>query len=104
MLRLQDRDPALGGSIHVSHILSGRCVAKIERATDMEAGLQACAPGLLCVMLRGQRERLPSWRPSAHGADPKRACAQDVTSIFFNEERGELYVGNKYGVLYVYSQ
>ena len=29
---------------------------------------------------------------------------QDVTSIYFNEERNELYVGNRTGVLYVWAQ
>ena len=38
--------------------------------------------------------------PSSDASSPP----QDVTSIFFNEERGELYVGSKQGVLFVWAQ
>ena len=53
------------GTINVSHILSGRCVAKIASDGDE---------------------------------------LHDVTSLYFSEERNELYVGNKQGMLHVWSQ
>ena len=58
---------AEGGTINVSHILTGECVAKI-----------------------------------ADGAALK--SLQDVTSIYFNEETDELYVGTRQGILHVWSQ
>lgn len=33
-----------------------------------------------------------------------REALQEVTSIFLNEERNELYVGNRTGLLYVFAQ
>mmetsp|Transcript_71884 Transcript_71884/g.119662 ORF Transcript_71884/g.119662 Transcript_71884/m.119662 type:complete len:439 (-) Transcript_71884:187-1503(-) len=65
--RRQDGDGNGGGTINVSHILTGNCVAKIAEGEPTNA-------------------------------------LQDVTSIYFNEERCELYVGNRHGMLYVWSQ
>ena len=55
-----------GGTINVSSILSGKCVAKLAAGDAL---------------------------PQLH----------DVTSIFYNEERDELYVGTKSGMLYLWS-
>ena len=55
------------GAIHVSHILSGKCVARIPVDTAAES-------------------------------------LGDITSIFFNEDRNELYVGTRRGELHVWAQ
>ena len=60
---------AAAGTINVSHILTGRCVAKITGDT----------------------------------AKGKNAL-HDVTSIFYNEDRNELYVGNRQGMLSIFAQ
>jgi len=51
-------------SIHVSHILSGRCLAKID------------------------------WK----SADPN-----NLTALYYNEERGDIITGNTQGVLHVWT-
>jgi len=61
------------GAIHVSHILTGRCVAK----------LADCSKGSDCAHANALR---------------------DVSSLHFSEERNELYVGDRYGQLHIYTQ
>ena len=61
------------GSVNISEISTGRCLAKIE--TD------------------GDEDR-----------EKERARALDcITALFFNEERNELYTGNKAGLLHVWA-
>jgi hypothetical protein len=60
------------GAIHVSHIRTGRCVARLASCAD-----GGCA--------------------HAH-------VLRDVSALYFSEERNELYVGDRNGLLHVYSQ
>ena len=60
------------GAIHVSHIRTGRCVARLASCVD-----GGCA--------------------HAH-------VLRDVSALYFSEERNELYVGDRNGLLHVYSQ
>jgi len=55
------------GTINISHILTGKCVAKIAEPTEGGA-------------------------------------LRDVTALYFSEERSELYVGNRQGVLHIFRQ
>jgi hypothetical protein len=58
------------GSINVSNILNGSCVARIKTR-----------PG-------NMRDRM---------------ALEDVTALFYNEERNEIYTGNKDGKVHVWS-
>ncbi len=58
------------GSINVSNILNGSCVARIKT------------------------------RP---GNAKDRLALEDVTALFYNEERNEIYTGNKDGKVHVWS-
>ena len=58
------------GSIHVSNILNGKCLAKIN-ARDDDHDTQF--------------------------------ALQDVTALYYNEERNEIYTGTKSGHLHVWS-
>ena len=64
--RRPESDGKPGGTINVSSIMSGKCIAKLAAGEAL---------------------------PQLH----------DVTSIFYNEERDELYVGTKTGMLYLWS-
>lgn len=76
------------GTVHVSHILTGRCVARV------------CPDGA-----DGERDA----RGAGHavcGSHPF-TCEgpmADVTALHFSEERNELYVGNRQGVLHMWRQ
>lgn len=59
------------GTINISSILSGKCLAKIDNDT-MEQSI------------------------------PMNSL-QDVTALFYNEDRNEIYTGNKYGTINVWS-
>ena len=65
--RRPEGDSRQGGTINVSSIMSGRCIAKLAAGESM--------PQL-----------------------------SDVTSIFYNEERDELYIGTKTGHLFMWTQ
>ena len=76
------------GTVHVSHILSGQCVARI--APDGADG-ENDANGLSHVVC---------------GNNPftSESPMSDVTALYFSEERNELYVGNQQGVLHIWRQ
>lgn len=68
------------GAVHISHILSGKCVARLSKSTLAESS-------------------------AGDGDDePLRDMLGDVTAIHFSEERNELNVGSRQGVLHVWSQ
>ncbi|XP_078172221.1 uncharacterized protein LOC144566176 isoform X1 [Carex rostrata] len=75
------------GSINMSNILTGKCIAKIS-ANDPE--LRIC-PGR-----RGENGH-SSIRSTV------REALEDVTALFYDEDRNEIYTGNKYGLVHVWS-
>ena len=90
-------DTRSGGTINISSISSGKCAATLG---GQGSGLRTLP--------------LPLPLPLAPTLTPSRCVAKlaagdampqlhDVTSIFYNEERDELYVGTKSGMLYLWS-
>ncbi|KAJ4762044.1 Transducin/WD40 repeat-like superfamily protein [Rhynchospora pubera] len=75
------------GSINMSNIITGKCIAKIS-ACDPE--LQIRPTG------RGETGR-SSIRSTVHEA------LEDVTALFYDEDKNEIYTGNKYGLVHVWS-
>ncbi|GBG80793.1 hypothetical protein CBR_g31349 [Chara braunii] len=71
-----------GGSINISNILTGKCLAKI-RADDEN------------VRCGGSTKR----SSVAQVAE----TLEDVTALFYDEERNEIYTGNKQGLVHVWS-
>ncbi|CAK9198733.1 unnamed protein product [Sphagnum troendelagicum] len=73
------------GSINISNILTGKCLAKI-RADDPHVGIRprTCANS-------------SNIRSSIHEA------LEDVTALFYDEERNEIYTGNRHGLVHVWS-
>ena len=76
------------GAVHISHILSGKCVARLSKSTHAESSAGD-----------GDDES-----PSGPLAESARDRLGDVTAIHFSEERNELNVGSRQGVLHVWSQ
>ncbi|CAA7052110.1 unnamed protein product [Microthlaspi erraticum] len=79
------------GSINISNILTGKCLAKIK-AND--------APP------KEEEEEECSSSGSRNSKQRKTAVAEaleDITSLFYDEERNEIYTGNRHGFLHVWS-
>ncbi|XP_018677502.1 uncharacterized protein LOC103974900 isoform X1 [Musa acuminata AAA Group] len=75
------------GSINMSNILTGKCIAKIS-ASD---------PALQI----SPRRRCETGRSSIRST--VREALEDVTALFYDEERNEIYTGNKQGLIHVWS-
>ncbi|RRT74861.1 hypothetical protein GW17_00026519 [Ensete ventricosum] len=75
------------GSINMSNILTGKCIAKIS-ASD---------PALQI----SPRQRCVTGRSSIRST--VREALEDVTALFYDEERNEIYTGNKQGLIHVWS-
>lgn len=81
------------GSIHVSNILTGKCLAKINAGNggpkvdecDSSAGSSS------------KRSNLSLVRSTVAGA------LEDITALFYDEERNEIYTGNRHGLVHVWS-
>ncbi|KAL6841429.1 hypothetical protein ACP4OV_028947 [Aristida adscensionis] len=67
------------GSINISSILSGKCLAKIK-------------PEDLCKQKK-------AWKFQSTGAE----ALEDITALYYDEERDEIYTGNRHGLVHVWS-
>lgn len=67
------------GSINVSNILTGKCLAKICSSN--------CGP--------------ESWRTKSRSTVSE--ALEDITALFYDEERNEIYTGNRQGLVHVWS-
>ncbi|PQQ09451.1 uncharacterized protein Pyn_21443 [Prunus yedoensis var. nudiflora] len=84
---------ANAGSIHVSNILTGKCLAKINAGNggpkvdecDSSAGSSSNKSNSSLV------------RSTVAGA------LEDITALFYDEERNEIYTGNRHGLVHVWS-
>ncbi|XP_020574279.1 uncharacterized protein LOC110020497 [Phalaenopsis equestris] len=75
------------GSINMSNILTGKCIAKIS-AND---------PLIQMSPRKGGDASRSSIRCSV------REALEDVTALFYDEDRNEIYTGNKQGLIHVWS-
>ena len=64
------------GTINVSNILTGKCLAKIQAPDSEGSGAE------------GMRVQ---------------SALEDVTALFYDEERNEIYTGNRQGLVHVWS-
>ncbi|KAF9595836.1 hypothetical protein IFM89_005322 [Coptis chinensis] len=67
------------GSINISNILTGKCLAKI-RASSSD-------PQMCCTRTRNTVSE----------------ALEDITALFYDEERNEIYTGNRQGLVHVWS-
>ncbi|XP_042434804.1 uncharacterized protein LOC122020844 [Zingiber officinale] len=83
-----DKEGALPiGSINMSNILTGKCIAKI---CPLDPTLQVAS-----------RKRRDDNRSTIRSTI--RESLEDVTALFYDEERNEIYTGNKQGLIHVWS-
>jgi len=76
------------GSINMSEIMTGKCIAKIT-AND---------PALSAPPRRNGRSKR---RSSVWSTVPE--ALEDVTALFYDEDRNEIYTGNSHGLVHVWS-
>ncbi|GLJ10663.1 hypothetical protein SUGI_0132640 [Cryptomeria japonica] len=81
----QGCDEKNAGSINISNILTGKCLAKI-RANDPN----------VCISSRN--------RPNASVIQSTvEEALEDITALFYDEERNEIYTGNRQGLIHVWA-
>ncbi|KAK1264928.1 hypothetical protein QJS04_geneDACA016950 [Acorus gramineus] len=81
------------GSINISNILTGKCLAKIQASNcNTEEGKVVLGPKRLRT-----RTRASNIRSTVAEA------LEDITALFYDEERNEIYTGNRHGLIHVWS-
>lgn len=87
------------GSINVSNILTGKCLAKIRASNSfpMEDNCSCCetSSGNSC----NSRKRKHASKIRSTVAE----ALEDITALFYDEDRNEIYTGNRHGLVHVWS-
>ncbi|KAG8390197.1 hypothetical protein BUALT_Bualt01G0058500 [Buddleja alternifolia] len=87
------------GSINISNILTGKCLAKIKASnnnlqTDECSCKVSCGGGNCNSKKRKRASRIRSTVAEA---------LEDITALFYDEDRNEIYTGNRHGLVHVWS-
>ena len=97
LLALEDQPPK--GTVHISHILTGKCVARLSRNSS-RSGSSSRSSGSDAAGM--------SFADDSDGEEATSIAARtdglgDVTALHYSEERNELFVGDRQGILHVWS-
>ncbi|XP_044473392.1 uncharacterized protein LOC123201886 isoform X2 [Mangifera indica] len=84
------------GSINVSSILTGKCLAKINATSGSSKGNE-CSSSDRPVNSTRKLKQFSQIRTTVSEA------LEDITSLFYDEDRNEIYTGNKHGLVHVWS-
>ncbi|KAL9239898.1 hypothetical protein vseg_014174 [Gypsophila vaccaria] len=82
------------GSINISNILTGKCLAKIKpnKRASVEDDCSSSSD-------RGSKKRVRTERIRSTPAE----ALEDITALFYDEARNEIYTGNRHGLVHVWS-
>ncbi|KAK9741886.1 hypothetical protein RND81_03G135600 [Saponaria officinalis] len=83
------------GSINVSNILTGKCLSKIKPENCSTAEDD-------CSSSNSHSNSKKRVRASMIRSTPAEAL-EDITALFYDEERSEIYTGNRHGLVHVWS-
>ncbi|KAL3837835.1 hypothetical protein ACJIZ3_022426 [Penstemon smallii] len=86
------------GSINISNILTGKCLAKIQASNSLPIVECNCNPncgGKNCNL----KKRIQASRIESTVAE----ALEDITALFYDEDRNEIYTGNRLGLIHVWS-
>lgn len=83
------------GSINISNILTGKCLAKINATKSVAP--HCCVNGRSVRRNESKRVRVSRVRSSVAEA------LEDITALFYDEDRNEIYTGNRLGLVHVWS-
>ncbi|RAL51339.1 hypothetical protein DM860_010841 [Cuscuta australis] len=86
------------GSINISNILTGKCLAKIK-ATD-DAAMDDCSCTARC---NGRNCKSKRVRVAERIRSTVAEALDDITALFYDEDRNEIYTGNRCGLVHVWS-
>jgi len=81
----------------VSNILTGKCLAKI-RADNCLSVDDDCSSSSSSGS-RGSKKRVKASRIRSTPAE----ALEDITALYYDEERYEIYTGNQHGLVHVWS-
>ncbi|KAK3422768.1 hypothetical protein EUGRSUZ_G03173 [Eucalyptus grandis] len=86
------------GSINVSNILTGKCLAKVKASNSVPVEDECSCSGECSGDCRSKkRARASTIRSTVAEA------LEDITALFYDEERNEIYTGNRHGLVHVWS-
>lgn len=88
--------PGAAGSINISNILTGKCLAKI-RASNSFPLEKHCS----CNVKSGCSSKKQSNTSRIRSTVAE--ALEDITALFYDEERNEIYTGNRHGLVHVWS-
>ncbi|KAG6697979.1 hypothetical protein I3842_09G228500 [Carya illinoinensis] len=80
------------GSVNISNILTGKCLAKITATSS-------CPKVDECSSSAGSSKQPDHYRVRSTVAE----ALEDITALFYDEERNEIYTGNRHGLVHVWS-
>ncbi|XP_052310178.1 uncharacterized protein LOC18100038 isoform X2 [Populus trichocarpa] len=80
-----------GGSINISNILTGKCLAKINATNGSPKDEECCSS-------TGSSKQSCSLMKSTVAE-----ALEDITALFYDEDRNEIYTGNRHGLVHVWS-
>ncbi|XP_061339209.1 uncharacterized protein LOC133285906 [Gastrolobium bilobum] len=85
------------GSINVSNILTGKCLAKIRASNSF---VNECSCGDDCSSSKCNAKKV---KRASRITSTVAEALEDITALFYDEERNEIYTGNRLGLLHVWS-
>ena len=87
------------GSINISNILTGKCLAKIRASNSIPLDNECCFCSKGCGSSCNSKKRSQVSRIRSTVAE----ALEDITALFYDEERNEIYTGNRHGLVHVWS-
>jgi len=88
------------GSINVSNILTGKCLAKIRASNGFPMVKEcSCSDDNCSSSACNSGKQKHSSRIRSTVAE----ALEDITALFYDEERNEIYTGNRHGLVHVWS-
>ncbi|KAL6531186.1 hypothetical protein OROHE_014255 [Orobanche hederae] len=83
------------GSINISNILTGKCLAKIKAGNSLPVEDKCTCGGQKC----NSGKCIKASRLKITVAE----ALEDITALFYDEDRNEIYTGNQNGLVHVWS-
>lgn len=87
------------GSINISNILTGKCLAKIRASNGLPAENECSCSGDYSSGSCNVKKHSHASRIRSTVAE----ALEDITALFYDEDRNEIYTGNRHGLVHVWS-